>query len=56
LGFNTPPLKSLRDAISKKYHYEIITEITTHDQLKPSRDQNAMPDSKKKQDIEPDRG
>jgi HEPN domain-containing protein len=26
-----PPLKSLRDSISEKYHYEIITEITTQD-------------------------
>jgi HEPN domain-containing protein len=26
-----PPLKSLRDAVSKKYSYEIVTEITTHD-------------------------
>jgi HEPN domain-containing protein len=53
---NFPPLKSLRDSISKKYNYEIITEITTHDKLKPSHDQNVMPNSKQKQDPEPDIG
>jgi hypothetical protein len=43
-----PPLKSLRDSISKKYKYEIITEISTRLTLKPSHANN-----KKKQDLEP---
>jgi HEPN domain-containing protein len=34
---NFPPLKSLRDTISEKYKYEIITEITTHDKSNSSR-------------------
>jgi HEPN domain-containing protein len=53
---NFPPLKSLRDAFSKKYKYEIITEITVQDKSKPSHTQNAIPNSNKKQDLEPDIG
>jgi HEPN domain-containing protein len=30
---NFPPLKTLRDSISKKYKYEIITEISAQDKL-----------------------
>jgi hypothetical protein len=45
---NFPPLKVLRDTVSKKYKYEIITEISTRDKLSPPH--------KKKQDLEPDRG
>jgi HEPN domain-containing protein len=48
---NFPPLKSLRDSISRKYKYEIITGISTQDKLKASHAQN-----KKKQDREPDIG
>jgi HEPN domain-containing protein len=53
---NFPPLKALRDSVSKKYNYEIITEITTHDELTPSQDRNGVPKNKKKQDPEPDIG
>jgi HEPN domain-containing protein len=53
---NFPPLKALRDSISKKYKYEIITEISTRDRANPSHAQNAMPNGKKKQDLEPDIG
>jgi HEPN domain-containing protein len=53
---NFPPLKTLRDSVSRKYKYEIITEITTQDKLNPSHVQNAVPNSKKKQDLEPDIG
>jgi HEPN domain-containing protein len=53
---NFPPLKTLRDSISKKYKYEIITEISTQDKLNQRNDQNAVPNGKKKQDLEPDIG
>jgi HEPN domain-containing protein len=53
---NFPPIKSLRDSISKKYKYEIITEISTQDKLEPSHARNAAPNSKRKQDLEPDMG
>jgi HEPN domain-containing protein len=53
---NFPPIKSLRDSISKKYKYEIITEITTRDKARPPHDQNAASGGKKKQDREPDMG
>jgi HEPN domain-containing protein len=46
-----PPLKSLRDSISGKYGYEIITGISAEDKSKPPRAH-----SKKKQDPEPDIG
>jgi hypothetical protein len=35
-----------------KYQYEIITEITTHDESRPPPDQNAPPDDKERQDLE----
>jgi hypothetical protein len=53
---NFPPLKTLRDAISKKYKYEIITEISTQDKSNQPDNQNVMPAGKKKQDLEPDIG
>jgi hypothetical protein len=53
---NFPPVKSLRDSISKKYQYEIITEISAHDKLNPSHTPDAMPNNKRKQDPEPDTG
>jgi HEPN domain-containing protein len=53
---NFPPLKSLRDSISTKYNYEIITEIIAQDKAKPSHAQNGAAHNKKKQDIEPGRG
>jgi HEPN domain-containing protein len=53
---NFPPLKSLRDAVSKKYKYEIIAEITVQDKSKPSHAQDAVHNNKKKQDLEPDIG
>jgi HEPN domain-containing protein len=37
---NFLPLKSLRDSISKKYKYEIITEISTRDELNPPHNQD----------------
>jgi HEPN domain-containing protein len=43
---NFPPLKKLRDSISKKYKYEIIAEISIQDKLNPRH----------KQDLEQDRG
>jgi HEPN domain-containing protein len=51
-----PPLKSLRDSVSKKYQYEIIAELATRDEPKPSHAQDAMPNSNKKQEPEPDIG
>jgi hypothetical protein len=53
---NFPPLKTLRDAVSRKYNYETITEITIPDTSNPPRVQNLIPGGKKKQDPEPDRG
>jgi hypothetical protein len=53
---NFPPLKSLRDSISKKYKYEIITEISAQDQSKTPHSQNVIDHNKKKKDPEPDRG
>jgi HEPN domain-containing protein len=53
---NFPPLKSLRDSISEKYQYEIITELSAHDKLNPSHTPDAMPNNKRKQDHEPDMG
>jgi HEPN domain-containing protein len=47
---NYPPLKSLRDSISEKYQYEIIAEITTHEETKTNSDQSS--NRKKKQDLE----
>jgi HEPN domain-containing protein len=53
---NFPPLKSLRDSISKKYHYEIVAELTTHEETKTNSDQNAPSNRKKKQDLESSMG
>jgi HEPN domain-containing protein len=53
---NFPPLKSLRDSISKKYKYEMITEISTQDTLKPPHGHKVIAHQKKKQDREPDIG
>jgi HEPN domain-containing protein len=51
---NLPSLKILRDSISKKYKYQIITEISLRDGLNPPHNQNVTPPSKNKNDPEPD--